>query len=176
MNHWFKKLTLSTTALFILVSAAAQAANLSFPETPHMKMTPGSLCGRSTTVRYPEKVPYCSRDVDSETKWAIIGEYDSQLGYNIRGTGRENFKIDHHIPLCMGGSNDVSNLWPQHKSIYELTDPLEPVLCGKMAEGRMTQVEAVDLIRRAKQNPQDAPQILREITGSSDGGRRRGGR
>ncbi len=172
MFHWAKKLTLSTGALFIVLSALPlQAterswANPDFPESPNMKMTPGSTCQRPNSFRYPEKVPYCERSVTSETKWAIIEDYDRQLGFNIRGTGRNNFKIDHLIPLCMGGSNEISNLWPQHKSIYELTDPLEPALCGRMAEGRMTQVEAIDFIRRAKLDPQEAPRMLRELLGN----------
>jgi hypothetical protein len=174
MSHWSKKLTLSLSTLLVLVAAPLQAGN-AFPETPDMKMTPGTLCSQPDTLRYPEKVPYCERDVTSDTKWTIIEDYDRNLGYDIRGTGRNNFKIDHLIPLCMGGGNDIGNLWPQHKSIYELTDPLEPVLCGKMAEGKMTQVEAVDIIRRAKQSPHDAPQILRELVGSNYGrGRGRG--
>jgi hypothetical protein len=172
MIRWAKKLTLSTGALFMILSAlplrAAEGhyATPNFPETPHLKMTPGSTCENPDSFRYPEKVPYCERSVKSETKWAIIEDYDRQLGYNIRGTGRNNFKIDHLIPLCMGGSNEISNLWPQHKTIYELTDPLEPALCGRLAEGRMTQVEAIDFIRRAKQNPDEAPRMLRELVGN----------
>jgi len=168
MSQRVRNLTLSfATLLSFLVSTVslADAANRNFPETPDMKMTPGSTCARPNAYRYPEKVPYCERGVESETKWAIIREYDTELGYSIERTGRVNFKIDHLIPLCMGGSNEVTNLWPQHKSIYELTDPLEPVLCGKMAEGRMSQVQAIDIIRRAKQNPTEAPQILKELGG-----------
>ena len=76
---------------------------------------------------------------------------------------RMKFKIDHFIPLCMGGSNDKSNLWPQHESVYKITDPLEPAMCNKMAEGKLLQAEAIDLIKYAKQHLDEVPRILREI-------------
>jgi hypothetical protein len=63
---------------------------------------------------------------------------------------RADFKIDHFIPLCAGGSNDSVNLWPQHKNVYEITDPIEPLLCAKMAQGRLSQTDAIKLIVRAK--------------------------
>jgi len=63
---------------------------------------------------------------------------------------RKDFKIDHFIPLCAGGSNDPSNLWPQHKSVYEITDPVEPLICAKMAAGKLDQAYAIKLITTAK--------------------------
>jgi hypothetical protein len=76
---------------------------------------------------------------------------------------RTTFKIDHLIPLCLGGSNDTDNLWPQHESIYQNTDPLEPFLCEVLASGRIKQLEAVELILTIKQNPFTAPEELRKL-------------
>ena len=73
---------------------------------------------------------------------------------------RGKFKIDHYIPLCMGGSNERINLWPQHESVYKITDALEQKLCEKMAQGKMLQSEAIDLIREAKNHLDEAPDIL----------------
>ncbi|MEO5667929.1 MAG: hypothetical protein ABIR96_07720 [Bdellovibrionota bacterium] len=169
MSHWTKKFTLSSGALFLVLALASPlqaASNAGYPETPDLKMTPGATCEHPDSFRYPEHVPYCSRAVKSDTKWAIIRDYDQVLGFRIESMDRKEFKIDHLIPLCMGGSNETTNLWPQYKAIYELTDPLEPALCGRMAEGKMSQVEAMDFIRRAKQSPQDAPKMLKELLGS----------
>jgi hypothetical protein len=63
---------------------------------------------------------------------------------------RGDFKIDHLIPLCAGGANDELNLWPQHSSVYNITDPIEPVICQKMAEGKLSQKDAVAMVIFAK--------------------------
>jgi hypothetical protein len=134
-----------------------------FPHAPHKDMTPGSLCERSSTTRYPEHVKYCDRDVDGETKRQIFVAYDREFGYETTKMNRSSFKIDHLIPLCLGGSNDVSNLWPQHVTIYENTDPLEPFLCDVLSRGRIKQAEAVQLILTIKQSPFTAPEELRKL-------------
>ena len=73
---------------------------------------------------------------------------------------RMDFKIDHFIPLCAGGSNDSENLWPQHKSVYVETDPIEPIICEKMAQGLMKQKDAVLLIQDLKTRRKNISQIL----------------
>ncbi len=113
-------------------------------------MTPGSLCTTPDSYRYPERVAYCDRGVKREEKWQIINAYNGKFGYKINSANRGQFKIDHLIPLCAGGSNEPSNLWPQHQSIFAQTDPLEPLACEKMKTGRLKQVRAVELLMRAK--------------------------
>lgn len=144
-----KTLTILSVVALFLAELAFAGNRGRFPENPDPVFTPGALCERADTYRYPEHIPYCNRDVESETKWMIIDRYDRERGFEIRPR-RTDFKIDHYIPLCMGGSNDEENLWPQHKTIYEKTDPLEEKLCRLMSLGRMKQTEAVDLIRKVK--------------------------
>ena len=72
---------------------------------------------------------------------------------------RQEFKIDHFIPLCMGGGNDVANLWPQHRTVYEVTDPLEDQLCQLMSLGDMDQAKAIETIRYAKHHLDEAKGI-----------------
>jgi len=94
----------------------------------------------------------------------IIRTYDIELGYDIGRMNRQDFKIDHYIPLCMGGSNETSNLWPQHKSVYFYTDRLEEAACTKMREGRLIQARAIDLIREAKADPaRNAQRVLNYV-------------
>lgn len=126
------------------------AENSQFPIGPNARLTPGTTCSRPDTYRYPEHIAYCERDVSSGTKREIFVKYDRDLGYSTQRMNRGDFKIDHYIPLCMGGSNEVSNLWPQHKSVYVLTDKIEADLCQLMAAGRMTQREAMQTIRGVK--------------------------
>lgn len=149
--------------LSLAPAGASEAFAKSFPHAPRPEMTPGSLCESGSTSRYPQHIRYCSRSVDSRLKNEIIRDYDQEFGYGVRAMPRGDFKIDHYIPLCAGGSNDRDNLWPQHKSVYSITDPLEQVLCEKMATGRLKQADAINLIREAKNNLPQAPVILQQI-------------
>ncbi len=131
-----------------------------YPTGPNEEMTPGALCTHPDSYRYDERIAYCERDVDTDLKKDIIEAYDREFGYHIGAMPRSQFKIDHYIPLCMGGANDRSNLWPQHQSVYQITDQLEQQLCEKMAQGKMLQAQAIELIKRAKNHLDEAPTIL----------------
>lgn len=143
----------------LLLVASAALAGERFPEMPDDRLTPGSTCATPDAHRYPEQVPYCNRDVSGDTKRGIFQTYDEQLGYQTRQMNRADFKIDHLIPLCAGGSNEVSNLWPQHVSIYNLTDGVEQIACQLMAEGKMSQQEAISRILEMKHHPETGPQV-----------------
>ncbi len=150
--------------LFLLVfTQLSLAANGKFPIGPDAKITPGSVCSNPDSVRYPEHIKYCERNVDSQLKRSIFAEYDKTLGYSMRTMNRMDFKIDHYIPLCAGGSNDRINLWPQHKSVYDITDPMEPLICGKMSEGRLAQAKAIELIKTGKNDLNKVPEILKYL-------------
>lgn len=156
-----KTLKLLLSICVVSSSWLAQAGQ-SFPDGPHAEVTPGELCNNPDSYRYPEKIPYCKRSVDTELKWAIIDNYDERFGYDIRPR-RADFKIDHYIPLCMGGANSEENLWPQHKSVYEKTDQLEEKLCRLMSMGRMLQDEAVVKIKTVKNDLTMVKEITEEV-------------
>lgn len=147
---------------FLSINTFAYSASGQFPKGPDATLTPGALCEHPDSYRYPEKIAYCVRNVSSDLKRSLFVKYD-QLGYRTTQMNRMDFKIDHYIPLCMGGANDEKNLWPQHKSIYAITDPLEPVLCQKMADGRLSQAKAVEYIKEAKNHLDEVPAILAEV-------------
>ncbi|WP_413287759.1 hypothetical protein [Bdellovibrio sp. HCB337] len=158
----FKSLSLAIVLSFVSISTFAYSNSGNFPKGPDSALTPGALCEHPDSYRYPEKIAYCERDVSSDLKKEIFVNYD-QLGYRTREMNRMAFKIDHYIPLCMGGSNSVKNLWPQHESVYQITDPLEPLLCEKMADGRISQKKAVEYIVEAKNNLDEVKRIIREV-------------
>lgn len=149
------------TLLFLSYAFAGQPG--SFPKGPNLSETPGKLCDSPATHRYPENIKYCERNVDSYTKNAVIQKYDTLFGYHISSMDRKDFKIDHLIPLCAGGANSTENLWPQHKTVYEITDPLEPVLCQKMQAGKLLQADAVKLIIQAKMNLDQVQTIMKKL-------------
>jgi hypothetical protein len=151
-------------AALLVLSTATGFARESFPTGPDERLTPGTLCARPDAYRYPEKIAYCNRDVESNLKRAIMRRYDAELGYEVTKMDRMRFKIDHFIPLCMGGGNDEKNLWPQHESVYKQTDDLEFMLCEKMKEGKLKQVEAIQYIKRAKYHLEEADPILDKVS------------
>jgi hypothetical protein len=157
----FLTITLLTLSLINISFAAGDGAR--YPKNPNLVETPGKLCSRPTTIRYPEKIAYCERDVDSYTKNSVIQKYDSMFSYSIRQMNRGEFKIDHMIPLCVGGANSEDNLWPQHKSVYVITDPLEPLVCEKMAAGKLKQAEAIKIILQAKMNLNQVQAIIKQV-------------
>jgi hypothetical protein len=169
----FKAVSRKVLATFVLTFSLSSLALAGFgnygstpyPTKPDPTMTPGQLCQFATRLRYPEHIKYCDRDVDPQTKWQVIKAYVAKFGYNINSSNRMSFKIDHYIPLCMGGSNDVSNLWPQHMSVYQQTDPLEPLMCEKMASGRLKQAEAVELIKKGKNDFSQIRGIISYLNG-----------
>ena len=158
-----KKTNQTLFALLLTVAFSAGVSAADFPKGPELSITPGKLCDKPTAARYPEKIPYCTRDVSYDTKEILMREYDQKFDYHIMTMTRADFKIDHLIPLCAGGSNDITNLWPQHKSVYEITDPLEPAICAKMAQGRLKQKDAVSLVIDAKTHLEKVPAILQAV-------------
>lgn len=133
-------------ALFTLTTLA-QAAN--YPMRPDRRLTPGSLCNLPVEYRYQERIPYCGRDVSTELKNFIFVTY-RQLGYTLNSANRADYKIDHYIPLCLGGSNYRDNLWPQHVSIYSITDSLEALTCDKLKQNKINHATAVRLLLTVK--------------------------
>ncbi len=163
MRALFSGLATIALSSSLLISGTVEANSEPFPRGPRSELTPGSVCTKGGTYRYPEHVRYCDRNVEPALKREIIGAYDRELGYSIQSMRRADFKIDHYIPLCAGGSNDESNLWPQHESIYKITDPLEPLICEKMAAGKLSQARAIELVRQAKNDLSKADAIINHV-------------
>lgn len=148
--------------LCLALSYSTLALSAAYPTAPDARLTPGALCDMPTEYRYPEHMAYCERDVATFTKNEIFVAY-RKLGYTLPSQTRADYKIDHYIPLCMGGSNQTTNLWPQHVSIYSQTDNLEAAICAKMKEGKLLQVNAVKLIKAVKNNLRLLPQAYAQL-------------
>ncbi len=147
--------------LCLAISFSALAAQ--YPMGPDARLTTGALCTTPIEHRYPEQIPYCDRDVLTETKNEIFVAY-RRLGYTLPSQDRKDYKIDHYIPLCMGGANSAKNLWPQHVTIYSQTDTLEKAICDKMASGRMKQADAVKMVKAVKNNLSLLPQAFAQLS------------
>lgn len=134
-----------------------------YPKGPNGDLTPGELCNRASEYRYPEHIAYCERDVSSQQKDQIFESY-RRIGYRLNPKNRSSYKIDHYIPLCAGGSNNDENLWPQHVSVYEITDPLEQMGCDKMKLGVLKQAKFIQLLKKVKNDLSQAKAVRDEIS------------
>lgn len=142
----------------IVVSAAICFSSLSGawaakiePRTPNPEITPGHLCSKRDPdfdgYRYKERIPYCERNVSQALKNAV---YEA---YSVPVNKRQNYTIDHFIPLSIGGSNAFENLWPEHKKLKEKRLFLELDTYLELERGEITQKEAIRRITEAKMNP-----------------------
>ena len=117
-----------------------------YPTHPEKELSPGDLCTTENSdfkeYRYDEQIPYCARNVSKKTKTWLYDHYD------ISEDERPEYTIDHIIPLSIGGSNSIKNLWPQNKEIHSGNFELE--VYNKIKDGEITQKEAVNLILEYK--------------------------
>ncbi|MGH9103990.1 MAG: HNH endonuclease signature motif containing protein [Acidimicrobiales bacterium] len=72
---------------------------------PSPRLTPGSIQSSDVAAICTPGWAEAHRDVSSETKDQVAAEYSLPSRYG--------YEIDHLIPLELGGSNAVSNLWPE---------------------------------------------------------------
>lgn len=95
----------------------------SYPIIPNEAFTPGDICTINDRdfqeYRYKENIPYCQRNVSYYAKTLIYEKY------NINPRERDQYTIDHLIPLSIGGSNSEFNLWPEHKNVKKTRPNLE---------------------------------------------------
>lgn len=146
---------------FLALYSLTAAAGNPYPRSPVLSVTPGALCTTPVEYRYPERIAYCGRDVNSFTKELVFITY-RKLGFSLSGE-RSQYKVDHFIPLCAGGSNDITNLWPQYYTIFEKTDQLEPLGCKVLAKGKITHKELIDLITDVKLDLSRLPEAMRKL-------------
>lgn len=107
---------------------------------PNRTMTPGAIMSSNITeicvTGYSDSV----RNVSNSMRDAVYTEY--KLSTN-QPTGA--FEIDHLVPLSIGGSNDITNLWPQPaepRPGYKEKDVLENYYHRQVCAGKMDLREA----------------------------------
>jgi hypothetical protein len=119
-----------------------------YPQVPHPTATPGDMCDEQDPdfheYRYQERIPYCKRRVSPAFKKQIY------QAYNIPAECRKKYTVDHLIPLSIGGSNDRTNLWPEHVLLKEERPLFEEEIYQELRDGIITQAQAIRLILEEK--------------------------
>jgi hypothetical protein len=114
-------------------------------------LTPGTLCTSSDPnfdgLRYEEQIAHCRRNVPSSEKNAIAA------AYGIPHNEFSSYEFDHYIPLSIGGSDDITNIWPQPRDEASDKDKVEEQVYDGMKNGTMTQAEAIAMIRAWRPDP-----------------------
>lgn len=111
--------------LFLATVALGQQPT---PIVPDLKLTPGDSF--AVTVQdlcvpgYTKKV----RNVPAEMKREVYEEY----GVTSHGSG--DYEVDHLIPLELGGSNSIKNLWPESHRTLPWNAQVKDRLEGKLHE------------------------------------------
>jgi hypothetical protein len=107
---------------------------------PDPDCTPGAIIPGVTKEqicvrRYARAV----RNVPIEEKDEVYAEY------GITSHEPEQYEVDHHISLELGGSNDIANLWPEAakpRPGYHEKDKVENYLHKQVCDGKMSLEEA----------------------------------
>jgi hypothetical protein len=136
----------STLIIYLLVIVMSVSNMLGQKGTePNRTLTPGDVANVTVATMCSKGYSARARHVTASTKHRI------RLAYRVGEHDRNLFVIDHLIPLQLGGSNHVSNLWPQVRtgtfwSSYK-KDRLGSLLKRKVCSGRMSPIVARNLMR-----------------------------
>ena len=129
--------------------AVAVAAVLALPAMAAEIRPDPNKTGGSVEYHTPEQV--CGHS--SEHRHFSNALRDEVLArYGLPPGPHPDYEIDHLVPVCLGGGNDVSNPWPQpRRSIEpkwnaEAKDRLETVLCNLMRDGLLDIGDAQEAI------------------------------
>ena len=112
-----------------------------FFSEPNWDLTPGVLCTENDKdfkeYRYAERIPYCARKLSTGQK-KVVSKW-----YGVRWEDHRAYQYDHLLSLCLGGSNDLRNIWPMPWDEARQKAKLENDLCIRLKEGKITQAAAV---------------------------------
>lgn len=119
----------SRVLVLAIILAGFPAFAEDLPIRPDPSITPGlvastdpnDVCGKVDGLTYSQR----HRDTTQKMKDEVYA------AYHVDKAGRD-FEVDHLVPLCLGGADDLKNLWPQegwqHPSFHD-KDRLETYAC-----------------------------------------------
>jgi hypothetical protein len=66
--------------------------------------------------------------------------------YGLSQANWPKVEFDHLIPLCVGGANNIKNIWPEMLDHAHEKDRIEDQVCLAMSSGSMSQRQAIQEI------------------------------
>jgi hypothetical protein len=123
---------IATLVVVILATAPVAAAEV----LPNKSLTAGSVITRDPRAA-------CGRAKSHRGPMFAARRDEILRRYGIASGTHPDYEIDHLIPLCLGGSDDPSNLWLQpRRSIEgawnaEAKDRLEGLMCNMVCQGQI---------------------------------------
>jgi hypothetical protein len=106
---------------------------------PDAACTPGAVMNANTNQICQSGYSSSVRDVPNSEKAQVYVEYGLQSGTPGQ------YEVDHLVPLELGGSNDIANLWPESASPrpgFHEKDQLENYLHDQVCSGKMSLADA----------------------------------
>jgi hypothetical protein len=119
-----------------LIALFAVAPVSAFETLPNKNLTGG-------LVRTGDRDAACGHAQESRSRMNAVRRDEILRRYGLPPGMHPDYQIDHLIPLCLGGSDDPSNLWPQPRRSIEETwnaeakDRLERMMCIVVCDGQI---------------------------------------
>src|SRR5580692_6516208 len=96
-----------------------------------------------------EVEPTCSHSKEHRGGMTADRRDEVLLRYGLPAGQHPDYESDHLIPLCLGGSDDFSNLWPQPRHSIEPTwnaEAKDRQLCDMVCSGQLDLATAQEAI------------------------------
>jgi len=122
--------------------------------TPKIKITstiyPNSILTPGNVLIYNEYflcVPGTPGKLDKVSEETKVLVFES---YHISYPTKKDYQLDKYIPMELGGSNDIRNLWPQgvKNPGYKEKDKVEQYLYQEMCAGKINITTAQEMIKK----------------------------
>ncbi len=130
--------TILRLLLLICILSAPASAQRSPDHVPDAKLTPGDASDVSKDTLCSAEYSNPANKLSVSLKRQVFDRYamsPQAVGYNV----------DHLIPVSLGGSNSLTNLWPQPLSgewSYQMKNKLEQKLYKMVCSGAITLEQA----------------------------------
>lgn len=114
----------------------------------------GNACAADALVPNPKLTPgkVAQREKDGGGGVTLAMEQRVFARYRLPWSRRAEFKIDHLIPIELGGADSIENLWPQSVRAKpygaDRKELLTEVLLARIAKGQITLSQAQDQISK----------------------------
>jgi hypothetical protein len=129
------------TALLIAAFAIAAAITAATPAhaqdaaaIPDPRVTPGEVVSTDRALA-------CAQG-RTPRPWMVDVARDIFALYGVPWAERHNYELDHLIPRCLGGADEMANLWPQPLAEAVRKDRVERAVCHAVCDSQTMSIEA----------------------------------